>query len=69
MNKIKVIHLADNLNRGGLEKVIALIVQGLNRNQYDVEIWCMADGGIIADELREAGFVVKIMGITSYLNP
>lgn len=54
---------------GGLERVIETIVLGLDRRRYDVEVWCLARGGAIADELRSLGVPVKIQGLTSYYNP
>jgi glycosyltransferase involved in cell wall biosynthesis len=54
---------------GGLERVIETIVLGLDRRRYDVEVWCLARGGAIADELLSLGVRVKIQGLTSYYNP
>lgn len=54
---------------GGLERVIETIVLGLDRRRYDVEVWCLARGGAIADELLSLGVPVKIHGLTSYYNP
>jgi len=69
MDKIKVIHMADSLHRGGLEKVVAMIAHGLDREKFDVEIWCMDSGGVIADELRKEDFSVTVWRINSYRNP
>jgi glycosyltransferase involved in cell wall biosynthesis len=69
MQKLKVIHMVEDLEVGGLEKVIATIVLGLNKDKYEVEIWCLAAGGLIADELEEKGIKVQVVGLTSYHNP
>ena len=69
MQKLKVIHMVEDLEVGGLEKVIATLVLGLNKEKYEVEIWCLAAGGLIADELEGKGIKVKIVGLTSYHNP
>lgn len=61
--------MVEDLEVGGLEKVIATLVLGLNKEKYEVEIWCLAAGGLIADELEEKGIKVKILGLTSYHNP
>ena len=69
MHKLKIVHMVEDLEVGGLEKVIATIVLGLNKDKYEVETWCLAAGGLIADELEEKGIKVKVLGLTSYHNP
>ena len=65
----KILHIVEDLNMGGLERVIETIVLGLNRQRYDVEVWCLARGGVIAEELLALGVPVKILGLVSYYNP
>jgi len=67
--KIKVIHLVEDLMRGGLENVIAEIVSGLDKEKYNFEVWCIARAGAVADELQSRGFTVETLGILSYHNP
>ncbi|MFH1904709.1 MAG: glycosyltransferase [bacterium] len=69
MRKIKVIHLVEDLKIGGLERVVATIAEGLDKEKYDVEVWCVARDGEIADELKGKGIKVKILGILTYHNP
>jgi len=69
MLKQKVIHMVEDLEVGGLEQVVATIVLGLNKDKYEVEIWCLAAGGLIADELKRNGIKVRVLGLTSYHNP
>ena len=69
MKKIKVLHLVEDLKIGGLERVIESIVIGLDNDRYDAEVWCLAHGGEIAQELIEKGITVKILGMKSYYNP
>ena len=69
MRKRKIIHVVEDLNIGGLERVVQCIVQGLDRERYDVAVWCLARGGMIADELKRAGFPVEVLGLRSYHNP
>ena len=61
--------MVEDLKIGGLERTIFLIVNGLNRPEYDVEVWCLARGGNIAEELVESGIPVKILGMNSYHKP
>jgi len=65
----RILHIVEDLHMGGLERVIETIVLGLDRRRYDVEVWCLARGGAIADELRSLGVPVNIQGLTSYYNP
>ena len=67
--KIRVLHLVEDLGIGGLEKVVASIAIGLNKNKYEVEVWCLAKGGEIADELIAKNISVKILGLNNYHNP
>ena len=67
--KRKIIHLVEDLEVGGLEKVVSTIVLGVNKHKYEVEIWCLAAGGSIADELEKKGIKVRIIGLRSYHNP
>jgi glycosyltransferase involved in cell wall biosynthesis len=63
--KIKVVHIVDDLKVGGLERTLALIVLGLDKDRYDTSVWCLAGGGAIADELRTKGVEVKIFNFAS----
>jgi glycosyltransferase involved in cell wall biosynthesis len=65
----KILHIVEDLNMGGLERVIETLVLGLDRRRYDVEVWCLARGGAIAEELLSLGVPVRILGLTSYYNP
>jgi glycosyltransferase involved in cell wall biosynthesis len=65
----KILHIVEDLKIGGLERVIETIVMGLDRRKYDVEVWCLARGGAIAEEIRERGIPVRILGLKSYYNP
>ena len=69
MARKKVLHIVEDLEIGGLERVIASIVMGLDRTRYEVEVWCLVRGGEIAEELVEKGIGVKILGMNSYHNP
>ncbi len=68
-SKKRIVHIVEDLKIGGLERVLASIVTSLDRNKYDVQVWCLASGGRIAEELQEKGVDVRILGLTSYYNP
>ena len=67
--RIKVIHLVEDLKVGGQEKVIATIATGLDTEKFDLEIWCLARGGAVADWLRQSGISVRILNLSTYHNP
>jgi len=69
MKKLHIIHLVEDLKIGGTERVIADIVEGLDRKRFEARVWCVTRGGETADELVEKGFKVRILGISSYHNP
>ena len=59
MKRIKILHLVEDLKIGGLERVIESIVTGLDKDRYNAEVWCLAHGGEIAEDLIEKGIIVK----------
>ena len=69
MKKRKVLHIVEDLNIGGLERIVESIVIGLNKNKYNVQVWCLARGGKIAEELIDQGIDLKILGMLDYYNP
>jgi glycosyltransferase involved in cell wall biosynthesis len=69
MKKIEVLHLVEDLKTGGLERAIATIAEGLDRQRFEASVWCIARGGAVAAELKEKGIEVKILGISTYHKP
>jgi glycosyltransferase involved in cell wall biosynthesis len=69
MKKIKIIHLVENLNTGGLEKIVATLAKGINQTKFETEVWCLVNGGSIADQLIKEGVRVKLLNYKSYRNP
>lgn len=69
MRRRRVLHVVEDLNIGGLERVVQCIALGLDRERYDVSVWCLVRGGAIADELKRAGIAVEVLGLRSYHNP
>ena len=67
--KIKVVHLVEELTIGGLERVLTTIVSNLNKEKYNVSVWCLREGGFFADKLVKEGIEVKILHILSSRNP
>jgi len=69
MKVIKVVHIVEDLKIGGIERVIANIVLGLNREKFSPSVWCLSKGGEIADELSQKGIKVEIFDMKSHRNP
>jgi glycosyltransferase involved in cell wall biosynthesis len=69
MARKKVVHIVEDLRIGGLERVIASICLGLDTTRYEVEVWCLARGGEIAEQLAHRGVTVKILGMNTYHDP
>lgn len=66
---VRVAHVVEDLNLGGLEKVVAAIVAGLDRRRFSPEVWCLARGGMVANWIAQAGTPVRVLGLRSYHNP
>ncbi len=66
---INVVHLVENLVVGGLENVLATIVLNLNTEKYNVSVWCLKEGGFLADKLLKRGVEVKVLNLPSSKNP
>jgi len=67
--KIKILHLVEDLDVGGMESVVASIARGLNKDKYDLKVWCIDHGGENAESLIRDGIDVKVLNIKSYHNP
>ena len=69
MGKVKVCYLVEDLKRGGMENIVACLARGMDKEKYDVAVWCVVGGGEVADELSAAGITVKVLRINGYYNP
>jgi len=69
LQRIKVVHLAEDLKVGGLERTLAYIVNNLDPSLFSIEVWCIARGGAIADELQKNGHPLRILNLNNYYNP
>jgi glycosyltransferase involved in cell wall biosynthesis len=61
--------MVEDLQIGGIEKVIASIVIGLDRTKFLPEVWCLAKGGAIAVDLAQNDIPIRILGMMNYHNP
>jgi glycosyltransferase involved in cell wall biosynthesis len=58
VHPVRVVYLIERLEIGGMERVMATIVTGLDRARYRARVLCLTGGGPIAEELRRAGVPV-----------
>lgn len=68
-NPAKVIHIVEDLRTGGLEKVVRDIVGNLERTRFDPEVWCLARGGEVAQEIAASGVPVHIFDMAERPSP
>lgn len=69
---IRVLHIVDNLNYGGMERVMNDLLLGLDRQQFTPEVLVLNYVGRFGAGLTEAGIPVGVatpMGRTSLLHP
>jgi glycosyltransferase involved in cell wall biosynthesis len=65
----KILHIVEDLKVGGLEKMLASIVLSLDKSKYDVQVWCLARGGYIAQALIAQGISLRLLNMDSYYCP
>ena len=46
MEKIKILFMIPTLGQGGAEKVLVNLVNNLNKEQFDVTVLALFDGGV-----------------------
>ena len=63
MNRVKLLHLTEDLGMGGLEKVVYHLSTGMDPARFDVRVWCLTKGGVTADRLAERGLRPEILGM------
>lgn len=69
INKIKLLYLVEDFNIGGLERVVETLCNGLDSDKYDIHLWCIASGGVLAEKLLKEGRSLRILEIRTYYNP
>lgn len=56
--RVTVLHLVESLEIGGMERVLASLVRGVDRARYRARVLCLVSRGAIAEELQLAGVSV-----------
>lgn len=58
---LKITHVVETLERGGLERVVVDLCVGLRQSGHDVDIVCLFQDGLLADEARALGVQVRAL--------
>lgn len=66
---IRVLQLISTLDRSGAEKQLALLANGLPRDEFETHVIALTRGGPYADELRAAGIPVTVLGKRAKFDP
>jgi len=61
MGRIRLVHIVEDMGMGGIEKTIYNIATALNPDRYDVRVWCLTRGGVMAQELLKTGIAVEVL--------
>ena len=69
MNKIRVLHIIQNLNVGGIERIAAQTAVGLDKNRFEAELWCLSGGGPLEAIFRDRINKIRIFDYKRYLLP
>lgn len=69
MRRIRVVQVVEDMKVGGQECIIASLVRGLDRDRFDVRVWCTLAGGQVADELRQEGYPLEVLGLAGLRRP
>ncbi|MEO6186582.1 MAG: glycosyltransferase [Steroidobacteraceae bacterium] len=59
---MKILHVVESLERGGLERVVVSLALAQRNAGHEVEVSCLFREGLLAHELREAGVSLRCAG-------
>ena len=65
-NKKRVLFVVDNLNYGGVEKSLVLLIENLKGKNYDIDIIPLSANGAYFEELKEKGCNIIPLPRTKY---
>jgi glycosyltransferase involved in cell wall biosynthesis len=57
---MKIVHLAENMEVGGAEKLISLLCQWQRQQGHDPSVHCLYSVGALGEELRKDGFNIVL---------
>ena len=59
---MRITHVVENLNRGGLERVVIDLALAQKAAGHDCRVVCLYEEGLLAGELRAEGIAVDACG-------
>jgi glycosyltransferase involved in cell wall biosynthesis len=62
---INLVHIVEDLNIGGMERIISALILGTNKDKFSIKVWCLCRGGQIFDYLKDNGQDVEILEMKS----
>ncbi len=62
-NRVRVMHLITGLTVGGAETMLARLVSGMDRDEFENVVYCMMDGGPVAETILRHGVAVHSLGM------
>ncbi len=66
MNRIKVVFILNNFLLGGAERVLLDLVNGLNKERFEIFVVTVMGGGVLESEFRKSGAKIIFMGPKGY---
>jgi len=66
---MRLLHVIEDLGVGGIERLLENVLPRLRDFGHDVEVFCLWQGGAVAEKLKQDGFTVHLAGVQSYWNP
>lgn len=68
-DKIRILYTIPNFDTAGSGKVLCDLANGLNKNEFDVEIACSHNRGAFFKEVEKLGFPIHIVRTTTDYRP
>lgn len=65
----RILLVIPTLDRSGAEKQFTLLATGLDRSEFDVEVVALTRGGPYADDIRQAGIPLTVIGKRGKFDP
>ncbi len=61
---IRILHVVDSLNAGGMENVLVRVANRLSQRNFDISVCCLAERGVLASRLPKVLALDKPPGIS-----
>lgn len=68
MKKIKILYIIDKLHHAGAQVHLSRVIKGFDADNFDCQVFCLLSGGEVADELRNCGIKINVLGINKIYN-